>query len=207
MNLFDYPKQYFDIFFKGKHPRKFVFTENLIELVGVLIFVALLQGIVGVLTNQAGESFISDLLIGAAISLISVLVLAAAVRAVFLFCKGKGKFQDVTALFTKYAASLIFWSGIAGITISLIALNNLDFIALSIAGMVYAAFMIYLLLSILPTFVEKLAKIEKVKQPKADMIFALAIVLLVVVIFAASLFSLPADLMTETTGLTGLDVV
>ena len=198
MNLFDYPKQYFDIFFKGKHPKKFDFTENLIEFAGVLVFLALLQGIVAYLTNQVQEEMISILFTSALISLATVIILAVGVKIVFHFFKGKAKFQEIIALFCKYAAGITFWSGLAAVIVALLAFTLQESTILSFLGMIFVVLIMYLVISIFPTMIGKISKLEKIKQPKADMIFAFAIGLFFVLLIVVSMYiGMDSGVLTE----------
>jgi len=185
MNLLNYPKQYYATYFCGKNPKKFKFNESIIEFLGVLIFIGILQALALIAIDQLDfEMIITQivlmfLIFGAA---------AGAIRLTFMFFKGKSTFQKDAAVIYKYACGMAFLSGIVSIVFSLLPLESFDFIVLSILGMLISLFAVYLFLAIWPSVVADISKIEKVGLPKANLIFAFGIALFIIVLFVLLTF-------------------
>jgi hypothetical protein len=185
MNLTEYPKYYFDFYFKGKHPKKFNFTESVTEFLGVLVFLGILQGILMAIYDELNFMALIEPII---YSLIAVGVLAGAVRLVFNFNKGKSTFKKIAALFYKYLSGFVFITGIYGVVTTLIILTiELDLTLQAGIGGITLALFLYLIVSIFPSIAGEISKLEKVKQPRSDMIFAFGIALLIIVLFVITI--------------------
>jgi len=185
MNLTEYPKYYFDFYFKGKHPKKFEFTESVMEFLGVLVFLGILQGILMLVYDELNIMALAEPII---YSIIFVTILAGAIRLAFNFNKGKASFQNIAALFYKYISGFVFITGLYGLVSTLIIIvGDIDATIQTALGGIAFALSLYLIISILPSIAGQISKLEKIKQPKSDMIFAFGIALFVIVLFVIAI--------------------
>ena len=204
MNLTKYPKYYFDFYFKGKHPKKFNFTESVTEFLGVLVFLGILQGILMAIYDELNfMALIEPIIYG----LVAVGVLAGVVRLIFHLNKGKSTFKKIAAVFYKYLAGFVFITGIYGLVTTLIILTTeLDISLQAGIGGITLALFLYLIISIFPSLAGEISKLEKIKQPKSDMIFAFGIALLIIVLFVITITLLGAALpgITDAAAIQGI---
>ena len=189
MKLLDYPKQYWDMYFCGKNPKTFKFKDTAVEFLGVLVFLAVLQIIL--ILAFAEQFVLQDLLLGQiAIPLIIFGVIAGAIRITFSFFKGKSTFQKDTAVLFKYASGFVFLTGVAGFILTLFPIETMDTTILTLLGVLFVLLTVYLLFAIWPSLIGDIAKAEKVKQPKANLITAFSFVLLIFVVFVVAILFL-----------------